>query len=99
MVWRMPERNAMNLLIRQESMANVDAIRAVTVAAFRHAPHASYIEQFIAAALREALALSLVAEEAGTIGGHIAASPVTISDGSRNWYGLGPIAVAPTWQQ
>ena len=74
----------MNLLIRQESMANVDAIRAVTVAAFRHAPHASPIEQFIAAAMREALALSLVAEEAGTIGGHIAAPPVAISDGSRN---------------
>lgn len=51
-------------------------------------------------ALREAgqLILSLVAEEGGNIVGHVAISPVTISDGSENWYGLGPISVAPQRQ-
>ena len=31
--------------------------------------------------------------------GHIAFSPVTISDGSLNWYGLGPISVLPEYQK
>ncbi len=31
--------------------------------------------------------------------GHIAFSPVTISDGSPNWYGLGPISVLPELQK
>lgn len=30
--------------------------------------------------------------------GHVAVSPVSISDGSDGWYGLGPIAVAPQCQ-
>src|SRR5690606_25816722 len=30
---------------------------------------------------------------------HIAFSPVTISDGSPNWYGLGPVSVLPECQQ
>ena len=31
--------------------------------------------------------------------GHIAFSPVTFSDGSKNWYGLGPISVMPNYQK
>ena len=31
--------------------------------------------------------------------GHIAFSPVTISDGSPNWYGLGPVSVLPEYQK
>jgi putative acetyltransferase len=31
--------------------------------------------------------------------GHIAFSPVTISDGSSNWYGLGPVSVLPEYQR
>ena len=31
--------------------------------------------------------------------GHIAFSPVTISDGSPNWYGLGPVSVLPECQR
>ena len=31
--------------------------------------------------------------------GHIAFSPVTISDGSPNWYGLGPVSVLPAYQR
>jgi len=46
-----------------------------------------------------ALTISLVAEAGGKVVGHIAFSPVTISDGSLNWYGLGPISVLPAYQQ
>ena len=31
--------------------------------------------------------------------GHIAFSPVTISDGTPNWYGLGPVSVLPEYQR
>jgi putative acetyltransferase len=31
--------------------------------------------------------------------GHIAFSPVTISDGCPNWYGLGPVSVLPEYQR
>jgi len=40
-----------------------------------------------------------VAELEGRVVGHIAFSPVIISDGSRNWYGLGPISVSPEYQK
>jgi putative acetyltransferase len=46
-----------------------------------------------------ALTISLVAEVGGKVVGHIAFSPVTISDGSHNWYGLGPISVLPEFQK
>jgi putative acetyltransferase len=31
--------------------------------------------------------------------GHIAFSPVTVSDGTRDWYGLGPVSVLPEHQR
>ena len=46
-----------------------------------------------------ALTVSLVAENDGTVVGHIAFSPVTFSDGSENWYGLGPVSVRPAYQK
>jgi putative acetyltransferase len=51
-------------------------------------------------ALRKAgaLSISLVAEQAGEVVGHVALSPVSISDGSADWYGLGPIFVRPELQ-
>lgn len=86
--------------IRNETEEDALAIEAVTTAAFLNAPHTSHAEQFIIAALRAAgtLSISLVAEDAGQVVGHVAASPVTISDGSPNWYGLGPISVLPERQ-
>jgi len=45
------------------------------------------------------LIASLVAEVDGRVVGHIAFSPVTISDGTRNWYGLGPVSVLPEYQR
>ncbi|MEJ2568596.1 MAG: N-acetyltransferase, partial [candidate division WOR-3 bacterium] len=47
----------------------------------------------------EALTLSLVAEIDGRVVGHIAFSPVTISDGTPDWYGLGPVSVLPEYQR
>lgn len=90
----------MNTVVREESPADVAAIHAVTVAAFLNAPHTDHREQFIVGALRKAgvLSVSLVAEQAGRVVGHVAVSPVSISDGSSGWYGLGPISVVPELQ-
>lgn len=87
--------------IRYETQADIEPIEIVTAAAFKDAQHTSHTEQFIVRALRDAgqLSVSLVAEEADRIIGHVAASPVTISDGSTNWYGLGPVSVAPAQQR
>ena len=91
----------MNIRIRSEIAADIPAIEAVTEAAFRDAPHTSHTEHFIVNALRDAgqLSVSLVAEEDGDVVGHIAISPVSISDGSKHWYGLGPVSVAPQRQR
>lgn len=90
----------MSIQIRGETPTDIAAIEAVTASAFLHAPHTSHTEQFIVDALRKAgeLALSLVAVDDDTVVGHIAASPVSISDGTDGWYGIGPVSVAPEWQ-
>ena len=89
------------IVIRNETDADVDAITDVTVVAFRTLAISNHTEQFVITALRAAgaLTLSLVAEVEGRVIGHIAFSPVTLSDGTRNWYGLGPIAVLPAYQR
>ena len=91
----------MNLKIRQELPSDVAAIHDLTRVAFLDAPHTAHTEQFIVDALRKAgaLPISLVAERAGEIVGHVAVSPVSISDGSADWYGLGPISVRPELQR
>lgn len=80
--------------------ADVSGITDLTVAAFRTLAISNHTEQFIITALRAAgaLTLSLVAEMDGRVVGHIAFSPVTISDGSQRWYGLGPVSVLPEFQ-
>jgi putative acetyltransferase len=92
---------AMKIEISDERPADVAAIRAVTISAFLNAPHTSHTEQFIVDALREAgqLTVSLVATVDGTVVGHVAISPVSISDGATGWHGLGPISVAPEYQR
>src|SRR5512135_196653 len=96
-------QNAMNpkIVIRSETEADVNAITKVTVAAFETLAISNHTEQYIITALRaaKALTLSLVAEVEGRVIGHIAFSPVTISDGTRNWYGLGPVSVLPAYQR
>lgn len=89
------------VLIRSETSADIRAIAEVTIAAFKTLAISKHTEQFIIAALRtaNALTVSLVAEVDGRVVGHIAFSPVTISDGSPNWYGLGPVSVLPECQR
>lgn len=81
------------IAIRSETDADARAIAEVTAAAFKTLEVSDQTEQFIVAALRaaKALTISLVAEIDGRVIGHIAFSPVAISDGTRNWYGLGHV--------
>ena len=92
---------SLKFVIRSETGADVSAIAEVTVAAFRTLEISNHTEQFIIAALRaaKALTVSLVGEVDGRVIGHIAFSPLTISDGTRNWYGLGPVSVLPEYQR
>jgi putative acetyltransferase len=96
-------RGTMNqhVVIRDETDADVSVITEVTVAAFETLEISNHTEQFIIAALRvaKALTVSLVAEVDGRVIGHIAFSPLTISDGTRNWYSLGPVSVLPEFQR
>ena len=89
------------ILVRSETSNDIGEIAEVTAVAFKTLAISSQTEHFIVAALRSAMALavSLVAEVDGRVVGHIAFSPVTISDGSQNWYGLGPVSVLPEYQR
>jgi putative acetyltransferase len=88
-------------IIRHETPADVDAIAEVTAAAFATLAVSQHTEQYVIRALREAgvLVLSLVAELDGRVVGHVAFSPVAIGDGTRGWYGLGPVSVLPEHQR
>lgn len=89
------------IVIRDETEADITVITEVTVAAFSTLEISNHTEQFIIQALRSAgaLTLSLVAEVDDRVVGHIAFSPVTISDGTSDWYGLGPLSVLPEYQR
>jgi putative acetyltransferase len=89
------------IVVRNETQDDVYAITEVTIAAFKTLAISNHSEQFIIAALRSAKALtvSLVAEMDGQVIGHIAFSPVTMSDGTPHWYGLGPVSVLPAHQR
>lgn len=91
----------MKLTIRDETRCDIEAITTVTKAAFENHPISQGTEQFIITALREAgaLTVSLVAELDGQVVGHVALSPVTMSDGTPDWYGLGPLSVLPAYQR
>jgi putative acetyltransferase len=90
-----------NLLVRDEESSDYRAISDVTIAAFERMEISDHTEQFIIEALRSAksLSVSLVAEVDGRVVGHIAFSPVTMSDGTEDWYGLGPVSVHPDFQR
>jgi putative acetyltransferase len=89
------------ILIRNETDADVYAITEVTVAAFKTLEVSNQTEHFVIEALRaaKALTISLVAEVDGRVVGHIAFSPVAVSDGTTHWYGLGPVSVLPEYQR
>lgn len=86
--------------LRDETPDDLQAIHALTAAAFANVTHSDQREPEIVDALREAGALvtSLVAELDGQLVGHVAFSPVTLSSDSSHWFGLGPVSVLPDWQ-
>ncbi|WP_424771368.1 GNAT family N-acetyltransferase [Pontixanthobacter sp.] len=89
------------MAIRHEQPADLAAIFALTETAFRTMPFSDGTEHHLVNRLRSDgdLTLSLVAENTDrAIIGHIAFSPVTISDGTQHWYGLGPVSVMPSQQ-
>ena len=89
------------MIVRKETAADFEAITEIATEAFRNHPISNQTEHFIITALRDAdaLTISLVAEIDGRVVGHIAFSPVAISDGTKGWYGLGPISVLPEYQK
>jgi putative acetyltransferase len=91
----------MQILIRRETPNDIAAIHSLTEEAFRNIEHSSHTEQFINDSLRNSgqLSLSLVAIDDDKVVGHVAVSPVKLSDGTANWYGLGPVAVSPVRQR
>src|SRR3990172_6671334 len=89
------------MIIRNENDADITAITEVTIEAFKNLAVSNQTEHFIINALRSAgvLTISLVAEIDEKIVGHVAFSPITISDNTTDWYGLGPVSVKPDFQK
>ena len=85
------------ITIRPEAQGDEATIHGLTKAAFADMPFSDGDEHHLVDRLRKDgdLTLSLVAEDANGIVGHIAFSPVTISDGTQGWFGLGPVSVWP----
>lgn len=81
-------------MIRPEAPKDQAAIRTLLQAAFLHHPFSHQTEHLLVDALRvaNALLVSLVAEEAGQVVGHIAFSDVLIDGHDCGWVGLGPVA-------
>ena len=88
------------MIVRVEQPGDEAAIRRVTQAAFAGHPHSEGTEPAIVDALRGDgdCVLSLVAEDAGEIVGHVAFSPARLSSGEEGWLALGPISVLPQRQ-
>jgi putative acetyltransferase len=89
------------MLIRRETDADVDAIRAVVAAAFAKPERPAGAEAPLVDALRADPGwipqLSLVADESGEVVGHVVSTRGDI-DG-RPALGLGPLSVAPGHQR
>jgi putative acetyltransferase len=88
-------------VIRPERPADAAAIERVVARAFVGHPHSDGSEPALVRRLRTAgaLSLSLVAVEDDVVVGHVAVSPVTMSDGTPGWHGVGPLSVEPTFQR
>lgn len=90
----------MSVEIRLEQAGDEAAIYKVTADAFRGLSYAGGNEQDLVNRLRELgqLTLSLVAMDKDRLVGQVTFSPVTLSDGSEPWFGLGPVSVTPEYQ-
>lgn len=89
------------MVIRAEKASDIKEIFEITKQAFENHPITPHTEHYIVNALRDdnAMTISLVAEIDEKVVGHIAFSALTISDGSRDWYALGPVSVQPKFQR
>jgi putative acetyltransferase len=99
------------ITLREEEPRDIDVIHALTKRAFAPMPFSDGSEPRVIDTLRADgdLTLSMVAikdaaandsdNAGGTMIGHIAFSPVSISDGTQEWYGLGPVSVTPELQK
>jgi putative acetyltransferase len=87
--------------VRDERPSDYETIRTLVAAAFRHHPHSRQTEHGVIEALRRrhALVVGLVAEQDGEVAGHVAFTRVGLPQASGEWYGLGPLAVAPGKQR
>ncbi len=91
----------MAIHVRSEQAADTVRISEVTELAFRQAEHTCGREHRRVEDLRSAgaLAISLVAVSELGIVGHVAVSPVTVSESVGEWFGFGPISVLPQCQR
>ena len=89
------------MIVRPETEKDSAAIQSINVAAFADHPFSHQTEHLTVNVLRDAgaLILSLVAEDAGQVVGHIAFSPALIDGKDLDWLTLGTIAVAPKRQR
>lgn len=86
------------LKIRSELPTDIAEIRTLITAAFTPAPFYVGAEADIVDLLRKTgdMTMSLVAEKAGKILGHLVFSPILINGEASTWFGLGPISVPTT---
>ncbi len=86
----------MTTSIRAEAQSDVALVRHINESAFETAAEAGLVD-----VLREAASplVSLVAEDAGSIAGHILFTPVTVAGFEPLLMGLGPMAVDPGRQR
>ncbi len=87
--------------LRDEIPGDETAIHELTKIAFALIEMSDGSEPLIIDRLRKNgdLALSLVVLDDDQIVGHIAFSPVTVSESSGVWFGLGPVSVNPEQQR
>jgi len=92
------------MLIRDEQTNDIERVTKIQYAAFKghpmHPPGSEPVEQRIVELLRakNALTLSLLAEEDGVAAGHIAISPAVVGACAEGWHLLGPVGVVPERQ-
>ena len=89
------------ITIRPETPSDYEPIEQITIAAFSGKPYSDQTEHLVIRRLREAkaLSLSLVSEKNEAVVGHIAFSVVKINGEDKQWYGLGPVSVLPSFQK
>lgn len=89
------------MILRPERPGEEDQIYQLTKSAFDGVAYSDGSEPDIVNRLRSDgdLAISLVALAEERIVGHVAFSPVSITEAKGEWFGLGPISIDPEMQK